>query len=395
MSLVDIWKSNPEQLKEKQISQIIAFAGDGKLRDGSKTAEEFRSFLAHVSSELLADFSNQCLTGSFKDSGLVLQDLINQVGSRLGFKVTPGRYRGTSKDEDIGFDGLWIGPDGDAIVIEVKTTDAYRISLDTTANYRKELIRKGDVTAERSSILYVVGRNDTGDLEAQVRGSRHAWNIRLISIDALLKLMFLKEELEDPAIMSKIRDIIVPQEFTKVDGIIDLVFSTADEVKQESLTNEGEKKELTQKASKEKKFTPVQFRSACIDRISKVTGNTLVKRSAAIFSTPDEKYGLSCAISREYTGPDHEGYWFAFHPTQKATLEKFDSAHVCFGCGSEKRILMVPREVFFSWLDSFNVTEVESRRYWHVQLSHSHGKWSFYAKGGKENFNGTQYYLEG
>ena len=195
--------------------------------------------------------------------------------------------------------------------------------------------------------------------------------------------------------MSKIRDIIVPQEFTKVDGIIDLVFSTADEVKQESLANETEEEEPAEQASpKAKKFTPVQFRSACIDRISKITGETLIKRSAAIFSTPDEKHGLSCAISKEYNNPDNDGYWFAFHPSQKATLEKFETAHVCFGCGSEKHLLMIPREVFFSWLDLFNVTEDETRKYWHVQIFHKDGKWSFYAKGGQKNIDGTKYYLE-
>ena len=43
--------------------------------------------------------------------------------------------------------------------------------------------------------------------------------------------MQLKEELEDPRIMDKIRRVLMPQEFTKVDGIIDLVFSTAEDVK--------------------------------------------------------------------------------------------------------------------------------------------------------------------
>jgi len=35
-------------------------------------------------------------------------------------------------------------------------------------------------------VLIVVGRQDTGELEAQIRGSRHAWDIRLISAEALL-----------------------------------------------------------------------------------------------------------------------------------------------------------------------------------------------------------------
>jgi hypothetical protein len=52
------------------------------------------------------------------------------------------------------------------------------------------LITSGQLKEDQSSILIVVGREDTGDLEAQIRGSRHAWDVRLISVDALLRLMF-------------------------------------------------------------------------------------------------------------------------------------------------------------------------------------------------------------
>ena len=271
MSLVEIWKSTPEQLSDKTVQQVLAFAGDGMLKDGSNTSKEFRELLSHVDSDTLSGYANQCLDTSFKDSGLALQDIINQVGDRLDFKVAPGRYRGTTRDEDIGYDGLWISPDGDAIIVEVKTTDAYRMSLDTVANYRKALISKGEISEAKSSILYVVGRRDTGDLEAQVRGSRHAWDIRLISIDALLRLMKLKEELDDPQIMEKTRDILTPQEFTRVDGIIDLVFSTAEEVKKEDALEDIEEEEEGSPKSTRKKLTFVQFRGDCIQRITRTS----------------------------------------------------------------------------------------------------------------------------
>jgi hypothetical protein len=138
--------------------------------------------------------------------------------------VEPGRYRGTRNET--GFDGLWRTKEGEAITVEVKTTDAYRlslVSLDVAANYRKRLIRSGAVEEVRSSILYVVGRHDTGDLEAQIRGSRHAWDIRIISIDALVRLVRVKEELATQETMDRIRDILMPREFTRVGGIIDLL----------------------------------------------------------------------------------------------------------------------------------------------------------------------------
>jgi hypothetical protein len=45
--------------------------------------------------------------------------------------------------------------------------------------------------------------------------------------------MRLKENVEDPQIDRRISEVLIPQEFTKLDGIIDLVFSTAEEVRQD------------------------------------------------------------------------------------------------------------------------------------------------------------------
>lgn len=110
MPLLDLWTKSPEQLQDKQVQQLIAFAGAGRLLDGSPCSVEFRTFLASVPSANLSAYSDQCLLQSFQDSGLALQDIVNEVGARLGATVTPGRYRGTSKDT--GLAGLWVFPSG-------------------------------------------------------------------------------------------------------------------------------------------------------------------------------------------------------------------------------------------------------------------------------------------
>jgi hypothetical protein len=139
------------------------------------------------------------LVAEFEASGLRQSEFCRGRGLALStlqrFNVKDGRYRGTAGK--VGFDGIWSTTEGDAILAEVKTTDVYRLSLETTASYRRDLIKQGAIPEESSSILYVVGRSSTGDLEAQVRGSRHAWDIRLISVDALFRLVKIKEELED------------------------------------------------------------------------------------------------------------------------------------------------------------------------------------------------------
>jgi hypothetical protein len=90
---------------------------------------------------------------------------------------------------EIGFDGIWQQYDTWNLVVEVKTTDAYRIPLDAIAKYRNRLIESGKIIEAKSSILIIVGRDDTGELEAQIRGSKQAWDIRIISIDSLIRLL--------------------------------------------------------------------------------------------------------------------------------------------------------------------------------------------------------------
>ena len=87
------------KILDKRIEQIVKIAGDGRLIDGGETTKEFREFLANVpDSTYLGRYVNECLQQPFESSGLVLQDLINEVGKRLGFKVEHGRYAGTKKE---------------------------------------------------------------------------------------------------------------------------------------------------------------------------------------------------------------------------------------------------------------------------------------------------------
>jgi hypothetical protein len=207
MSLRDLWVTAPDQLRDKHVQQVIAFAGEGKLLDGAAASVEFCTFLAHVPSQILRRYAMECLSEAFPHCGLALQDVVNEVGRRLGFKVTAGRYRGVPGA--IGFDGLWVLPGGHGIVIEVKKTLSYRIELNTVVTYRRRLIDDAQLSADQSSILVIVGPQDTEDLEAQIRGSRHAWDIRVVSVDALFRLLSLKEELEDPETVRRIHAILV------------------------------------------------------------------------------------------------------------------------------------------------------------------------------------------
>src|SRR5687768_17839241 len=92
MALLDLWQSSQAELECKRVHQILAVAGSGKLQDGSETSTEFRAFLGQIPSRLLTRYADECLAEKFDQGWCALQDVINEIGRRLGFQVQDGRY---------------------------------------------------------------------------------------------------------------------------------------------------------------------------------------------------------------------------------------------------------------------------------------------------------------
>ncbi len=364
MTLLDLYKRDPAQFATKHLQQIIAFAADGKLGDGTAASAELRDFLAHVPSSDLSRFAGQCLTDGFAESGFALQDIVNEIGSRLGMKVVHGRYRGTRNTS--GHDGIWRTNENRAIIVEVKTTDAYRIDLDSIAGYRDQLAEEGQVDKDRSSLLIVVGRQDTGGLEAQVRGSKHAWVTRLLSVDALLRMLQTKEELEDHLILRRLQAILIPHDFTKLDEVVDLMFAAVEEARGEPSLPEP--KSLTPPVDNKspKQAGPASFHDASIARIEQHLGTTLQQLSRSSYQTADGSIRVCCAVSKFYERGKR--YWFAFHPSQLAFLEGGTSSYMAFACGSKAQIALIPFEKFKAMLPLLGKTTLPNRFYWHVTI---------------------------
>jgi hypothetical protein len=368
-SISEFWNKSKETFEKKSLLQILSFAGDGKLRDNNVTSKEFRELLDQVPTTLLKQFANNCLTEKFDDNGFALQDIINQVGVRLGFNVEYGLYRG--KRNEIGFDGIWKSKDGYSIIVEVKTTDTYRINLDDIAAYRAKLILHAKVYGENSSILIIVGRQDTGDMEAQIRGSKHAWDIRLLSTDSLINLLSLKENLNDAKTIQQINELLKPKEYTRIDTLIELIFQTSKDLKLEEeieIEVESLPKEKKTRKSSDIKTIPVNFHEECLKKIQRSIGVNLIKQSRISFVNRDKTIGLTCSISRAHKQGQHNKFWFAFHPHQNDFLKEFPKAYVSYGCGSAENTFLIPYIEFVSLVKSFWTTENEERMYWHVVI---------------------------
>lgn len=373
-SIKELWEKSKDTFEKKSVQQILSFAGDGKLKDGNTTSIEFKELLEQIPSRFLKKFADDCLTEKFDDNGFALQDVLNQVGARLGFSIESGLYRG--RHNDVGFDGLWTSKEGHSIVVEVKTTDVYRINLDTIAEYRNKLIIQNRFQTFNSSILIIVGRQDTGDLEAQIRGSRHALDIRLISTDSLLKLLTVKETLNDTKTIQQINEILKPAEYTRIDKLVDLIFITSQDLQPEEPfgskyeNQEGNVKMINNKT----KSTAVNFHEDCISRIEKKLNIPLIKQTRISYTDKNGIIGLTCSVSKSYKQGKFEKFWFAFHPYQKVFLSDLKESYVAFGCGSPDNIFMLKFREFEAFLQYFWTTERGDTMYWHIVIHHRNNK---------------------
>jgi hypothetical protein len=362
--LSSLLKSDPAQIDRLSIQQIVNFCGDGELTDTSECSRHFREYLQIAKSGDLIKYVQACLQSSFNRSGNVLQDVVNEFGRRLEYTVENGLYQG--RKNAIGFDGLWTDTSGHTIVVEVKTTDAYRINLDVIGGYRDQLIRSGKIT-NGSSILLVVGREDTGDLEAQVRGSRHAWIIRIISADALAKLVTLKENTEI-ASAGKIHELLIPFEYTRLDKIIEIAFTVAEEAGDTGIEEEAEIEPDKETDPRKQRHTPrnliEQVRSEIVVALSN-SYSPLIKKSKALYWSVDKSVRAAVTISKVY---EKGGFWYAHHPQWDQFLADAKTGLLVLGCIGRREAYAIPHSWIQAKLDDLYVTEREKGKYWHLVL---------------------------
>lgn len=376
MSLIDLAKSNPDSFEKYLVRQVVAVAGNGTLRDNSECSSQLRAYLETVGAEKLADYARECLDEPFTDSGMVLQDVVNELGRRLEFEVQGGRYRGVTGG--IGFDGIWRVPNGPSIIVEVKTTDAYNVKLDDIAGYKPKLQGAGLVDDD-ASILFVVGRQDTGALEAQIRGSRYAWEMRVVGVDSLIKLVSVKEKSSEDQTVTQIRELLRPFEYTRVDRILDVVFSAAVDV----VTQDEEPTEDDSGGTHQQERTPQStiedVRLKAVSGLNADKNLHLVRKRQALFEDKDANVRACVTISKRYE-QNTQPYWYAYHPKWDDFLADADRGLMVFGCIDRPEAFAIPQEDMQRILPSLNQTvKPDGTHYWHVKLAEEAGSLVLFA----------------
>lgn len=298
-----------------------------------------------------------------------MQDVINELGRRLDYTVENGLYRG--KTNAVGFDGIWTDGRGRSLVIEVKTTDAYRINLDTVAGYL-EALRSAEKISKDSSVLIVVGRQDTGDLEAQVRGSKHAWTIRIISADALATLVTLKENTEQPNSVERIHELLIPIEYTRLDKIIEIAFTVARDattvLEDENAPIASDVDASEGDGFAKQQHTPPEIvtglRTGIVGALS-AQYSPLVKKSRALYWSADKSFRVVVTVSKKYGS---SGYWYAYHLPWDVFLSQAKIGLYVLGCVGRNEAFAIPYSWIHDRVEYLNVTEREEGKHWHILL---------------------------
>jgi len=102
---------------------------------------------------------------------------------------------------------------------------------------------------------------------------------------------------------------------------------------------------------------------------------------------------VNCAVSKEHNPDAAPNYWFAFDPHQREALRKASTAFVAFGCGSSKRLLLIPFSDFEPWLDGMWTTQKEDRSYWHIVIYRKSEKYTLHRRKGEKGVDLTKYLL--
>lgn len=397
MPLLDLWKKAQENVSEMSAQQILAISGDGILRDGSPCSHELREYLTHVEVDVLEKYAHQCLYNKFQDSGFFLQDIVNELGRRLEYKITNGIYHGVKGK--VGHDGIWASLEN-TVIVEVKSSTVYSIDLNRIAKYKTSLLENGDIKGD-TSILIVIGNEDTANIEAQIRGSRYAWDIRIISIDALIKLAKIKESTEEESTVVKIRSLLIPFESTKLDRFIDIMFTAATDIEEsiayQEIPSEDDNIALRNfgKIERTKQEDIETIKRKIINFFEEKYDVTLTPKTKALFWNEKKDYRIFCAVSKRYP-QTYATYWYTLRRSHREFLSGSLKSFIVLSCTDSNKVFIIPMGKFNENIEMLNQTKSKTGNlYWHICISENgEGDYAIVTQKEYENFNLSKYINE-
>jgi hypothetical protein len=182
----------------------------------------------------------------------------------------------------------------------------------------------------------------------------------------------LKESSEEKETASKIRNMLIPKEFTRLDEMVEIMFATASDIEaaSEEVPEVDESEAELAKTNELRKALLQRQRDRTISAVERKLRVKLIKRTRALYWDATHKVRIACTISKEYTRHKSHSYWYAYHPQWDEFLEEGEDSYFVLGCMGVPAAFAIPWKVIHSVLGSLNTTTTdEGRTYWHIYLT--------------------------
>jgi hypothetical protein len=204
------------------LERIVSLAGD--WTDESRASQQFRDVIGdeQTTTEEIESFLEEAVAGSKSYHNRALQDIVNNIGRRLGFEVEYGIYQGVS--ETIGYDGRWVSTSTDKethLVVETKKSAAFSIGPEQAGDYMEELVENERLDREQVYGLYVVGNGDVETVSQTILGSKYRDRMRVITAQRLLDL--LEIQADSGLRHDQVVDVLLPINAVDVGQLVGLI----------------------------------------------------------------------------------------------------------------------------------------------------------------------------
>jgi hypothetical protein len=207
---------------ELTLDRIVNLAGD--WTDNSRASDQFQAIIRdeQTTTEEVGAYLQEAIDGDEQYHNRALQDLVNNIGERLGFEVEYGVYQGRS--DTIGYDGHWVSTateENTHLVVETKTTTTYAIDPGQAGGYMNELTDQEDVERAQVYGLYVIGGGDIETVAQTVLGSQYRDRMRIITAERLLDLLTIQAD--SGLRHDQVVDVLLPINTVDVGQLVELI----------------------------------------------------------------------------------------------------------------------------------------------------------------------------
>jgi hypothetical protein len=179
-----------------------------------------------------------------------------------------------------------------------------------------------------------------------------------------------------------------PFEYTRLDNIIDVVFTTAKDVEASTELERsfGEKDEVDdpdRRATSQEHTSPEvlnEMRRCIIHAFGKRAGGDLIAKSRALYRDVGRAIRVCCSISKRYA---RGTYWYAYHPRWDHFLSEGEQGLFVLGCVDKHVAYALPRTLMQQVLDKLYITQVKgtTKMYWHIHLEEGPGEEMYFVIG--------------